>query len=121
MMLPVYQLKEKNGLCSGGQVRGMKCHRNPKPLKGLSKIHCMKIYFLSIVILAISIYSCKQQSGQADKIYFNAKIWTGDSTNAWAEAIVIKGNEIIYAGKDYQSFKGSNTEMINLGSKLFVP
>ena len=81
----------------------------------------MKIYFLSIVILAISIYSCKQQSGQADKIYFNAKIWTGDSTNAWAEAIVIKGNEIIYAGKDYQSFKGSNTEMINLGSKLVVP
>jgi predicted amidohydrolase YtcJ len=57
----------------------------------------------------------------ADKIYFNAKIWTGDTANAWAEAIAIKGNQIVYVGKDYESFKGSMTDMIDLGGKLMLP
>ena len=76
-----------------------------------------------VVISVIYIlFSCSEkQNDQADKIYFNARIWTGDSANAWADAMAIKGNEIIYVGKDYQSFKGSNTEMIDLGGKLMLP
>jgi len=76
-------------------------------------------YIISVIIL---FYSCNEKvNDTADKIYFNAKIWTGDSANARADAIAIKGNEIVYAGKDYQSFKGTNTEMIDLGGKLMIP
>ena len=65
---------------------------------------------LLIIATGLLFYSCNQAEKEtADKIYFNAKIWTGDSANAWADAIAIKGNEIVYVGKDYQSFKGSNT------------
>ena len=72
------------------------------------------------VISIFFISGCKQ-NGSADKIYFNARIWTGDSVNAWADAIAINGNEIVYVGKDYKSFEGSNTEMIDLGGKLMTP
>ena len=75
-----------------------------------------------IALAAIFFLSCNEtQNNSADKIYFNTKIWTGDSANAWADAIAIKGNEIVYVGKDYQSFKGANTEMIDLGGKLMTP
>jgi len=67
------------------------------------------------------IISCNEKDNHADKIYFNAKIWTGDSANPWADAVAIKENQIIYAGKDYQLFKGSQTEMIDLGGNLMLP
>lgn len=35
--------------------------------------------------------------------------------------MAIKGNEIIYTGKDYLSFKGTTTEMIDLHGKLMIP
>ena len=77
---------------------------------------------LLFIATAIFFFSCNQTGKEAaDKIYFNAKIWTGDSANAWADAIAIKGNEIVYVGKDYQSFKGNNTEMVDLGGKLVTP
>ena len=81
------------------------------------------IRLLLIIAITILCFSCAEKSGKdiADKIYFNAKIWTGDSANAWADAIAIKGKEIMYVGKDYESFKGANTEMIDLGGKLMTP
>lgn len=79
-----------------------------------------KIFF--VIAVAILFLSCSETKKEAaDKIYFNARIWTGDSLQPWAETIGIKGNQIIYVGEDYRSFKGSNTEMIDLGGKLMLP
>ena len=59
----------------------------------------MKRTFLVISIACI-LFSCSEkQHDRADKIYFNTKIWTGDSANAWADAMAITGNEIVYVGK----------------------
>jgi predicted amidohydrolase YtcJ len=57
----------------------------------------------------------------ADHIYFNAKIWTGDSANPQAKAIAIKDSLILYVGDDYQSYAGSATTMTDLNGKLVVP
>ena len=81
----------------------------------------MRRILFAVFTITILISCNENQNDAADKIYFNAKIWTGDSANAWADAIAIKGNEIVYVGKDYQSFKGANTEMIELGGKLMTP
>lgn len=84
----------------------------------------MKKLNSAIIIIALGFISCNgdpTNNEQADKIYFNAKIWTGDPANAWAEAIAIKGNQIVYVGKDYQSFKGSKTALIDLDGKLMLP
>ena len=77
---------------------------------------------LLIISIVCFLFSCdEKRNNAADKIYFNAIIWTGDSSNAWADAIAIKGDEIVYVGKEYQSLKGSNTEMIDLDGKLMLP
>lgn len=38
--------------------------------------------------------------GEADTIYWNASIWTADLYSPWAEAIAVKGNSILEAGKN---------------------
>ncbi len=72
---------------------------------------------LSLIFFSIS---CKQHP-VADKIYLNAKIWTGDTTNPEAEAIAIKDSVILYVGNDYQSYVGSQTVLRDLKGKMMVP
>src|SRR5579862_1108282 len=71
-------------------------------------------------IASAFLFSCSQKQS-ADKIYMNAKIWTGDSVNDRATAIAIKDNLIIYVGNDYTEFKGSGTAVIDVNGKMMVP
>ena len=75
-----------------------------------------------VFLLALCFYiiSCKQYAA-ADHIYFNAKIWTGDSANPEAKAIAVKDSLIIYVGDDYQSFAGNGTVMTDMKGKMMVP
>jgi len=57
----------------------------------------------------------------ADRIYFNAKIWTGDSSNPAATSLAMKDSLIIYVGDDYESYKGAATQLIDLQGKMVVP
>lgn len=81
------------------------------------------MYKFSILIVVVTfLFSCKNKNNSsADRIYINAKIWTGLSDTAMAEAIAIKDETIIFVGSDYASFKGNNTELIDLQGKLLVP
>jgi predicted amidohydrolase YtcJ len=76
-----------------------------------------------IAILAVMFAACnnKENTQSADRIYINAKIWTGLSDTSFAEAIAIKDDKIVFVGSDYTSFKGSSTEVIDLQGKLMVP
>ncbi|MBI5857532.1 MAG: amidohydrolase [Sphingobacteriales bacterium] len=75
-------------------------------------------FLLLTLFLPFFSYSQKET---ADKIYINAKIWTADDSMPWAEAIAIKDNKIIYTGKNYEQYKGSNTTVTDLKSKMVVP
>jgi hypothetical protein len=99
----------------------MKCRKTPTPEGAILNPLFMRKNFLHFVILIVLAAACKQKNEPADKIYFNAKIWTGDTANAWAEALAVKGNEIIYAGNKFDSFKGTSTELIDLGGQLMLP
>ncbi len=57
----------------------------------------------------------------ADKIYINAKIWTGDTAQPWATAIAIKGHTILFTGSKYAALKNKNTVIIDVNSKMIVP
>ncbi len=76
---------------------------------------------LIIASIAISIFTSCTHQQSANKIYINAKIWTGDSSNDRATAIAIKDSAIIYVGNDYTAYKGSNTEIIDVAGKMIVP
>jgi predicted amidohydrolase YtcJ len=81
----------------------------------------MKRILVAISFICI-LFSCNEkQNGYADKIYFNARIWTGDSANAWTDAIAIKEMKSFTSAKITNHSKEGNTEMIDLGGKLMLP
>lgn len=73
-----------------------------------------------LLITLLPVLSMAQHE-TADKIYFNANIWTGDASMPWARSLAIKGNKILYVGKDYKTYKGAYTELIDVKNKMIVP
>jgi predicted amidohydrolase YtcJ len=74
-----------------------------------------------IALIGLSIFVSCVQRQTADRIYINAKIWTGDSANDRATAIAIKDSAIIYVGNDYSGYKSSSTQIIDVDGKMIVP
>ena len=64
-------------------------------------IKCFSSVLTSLVVF--SLISCGPKI--ADKVYFNATIWTADSSNIHATVLAIKDNKIIYVGNDMQEGK----------------
>ena len=77
-------------------------------------------FIITGIILFFCFVSCTQHT-TADRIYINAKIWTGDTANASAGSIAIKDSTIIFVGTDYAPYKGANTKIIDLEGKMMVP
>jgi predicted amidohydrolase YtcJ len=71
-------------------------------------------------ILTVLFISCNRHP-VADRIYMNAKIWTGDSAIPEAKAIAIRDSVILYVGDDYQPYAGERTIVTDLGGKMMVP
>jgi len=76
---------------------------------------CIPAYLLLFIL-----FSCSRQP-IADRIYINAKLWTGDADNLHASAIAVKDSIIVFVGSDYTPFKGSNTVIIDAKGKMIVP
>jgi len=76
---------------------------------------------LWIASFAFSFFMSCTHHQVADKIYINANIWTGDSSNPQATAIAITDSVIVYVGNDYSAYKGNKTEIIDLDKKMLVP
>jgi len=77
------------------------------------------VKLLSIVLL-FQIASCTR-TDTADRIYYNAKIWTGDSLNPTASVLAVKGNKILYVGNDLSAVKAGKAEKIDLRGQMLVP
>ena len=70
------------------------------------------LFFVAIVFA----FSCKQQ---ADVVYINAKIWTGDSSRPAASVLAIKNGVIVYVGDDAAAVAASST--VDVEGKLLLP
>ena len=92
----------------------------------------MKRIILSLGFLAILssvfIVSCDNKTNQvetvfADYIFTNAKIYTVNSHEPWAEAIAISGDSILFVGNDKQasSYLGPHTKEMDVDGKLILP
>jgi predicted amidohydrolase YtcJ len=53
----------------------------------------------------------------------NARIYTVDARQPWAEALAIRGDKILAVGRlqDINSFRASGTKVINAGGRLVLP
>ena len=60
---------------------------------------------------------------KADYLFTNGKVYTVNDKQPWAEAVAVKGKEIIFVGnsEDAKSFQGENTKVTNLQGKMLLP
>jgi len=60
---------------------------------------------------------------QADAIYHNAKVYTLDHNNPWAEAVAVKGDEIVFVGSDQAALAlaGDKTVVTDLQGQMLLP
>lgn len=71
--------------------------------------------FIGLVVLSIALGGCSSNSEStaqapvqtatpapaveaADFVFTHGKVYTVDESNSWAEAVAVRGNEIVYVG-----------------------
>jgi len=79
-----------------------------------------KKYYLLLTVIFFC-YPAFCQQNFADKIYYDAVVYTCDPANAWVKAIAVKNDKIIYAGDDYNQYKGASTTLIDLHQQTILP
>lgn len=77
----------------------------------------MSKILLSFLLISCITCSCTSKI-DADRVYMNATVWTGDSTLPSASVVAIKGNKIVYVGDQADNISG---EKIDLNGQMIVP
>lgn len=74
-------------------------------------------------IAAGGIGNALADTGTADVVFVNGKVFTVASNQPWAEAVAVKGRRIAYVGDaaGAKDFIGRRTEIIDLGGKMLMP
>lgn len=59
----------------------------------------------------------------ADHIFINAKVYTADKQNPWAEAVAVKGNKIVYVGdsENARTLITKNSRVHDLNGQVLLP
>ncbi|MCF8454021.1 MAG: amidohydrolase [Pedobacter sp.] len=80
--------------------------------------------YISILalIVCMNFTACKTTENQSLAI-INAKIWTGDEAQPWAEAIAVKGETIIHVGssEEIRKMLDDGTKLVDAQGQMLVP
>lgn len=81
------------------------------------------IGWIALLATALSGRFAAAQARDADLIVLNAKIWTGDSTRPWAEALAVRGERLLVVGNRAQAIRHRTTatRVIDAGGRLLTP
>ncbi len=62
-------------------------------------------------------------AGPAERLFVNARVWTGDDARPRAQALAVTGDRLVAVGDDgaVLRLRGPNTEVIDLGGAFVVP
>jgi len=84
--------------------------------------------FLTVLLVACSVLSAcgpepESIADAADILIHNAKIYTVDESNLWAQAAAIRNGRFVYVGSDagVHAFHGSDTRSFDLAGKMVLP
>ena len=78
----------------------------------------------SFLLLLGAVIACSRGGEPgADLILRNGRIWTGDSTQQYAEAVAIRGERLVAVGSnaDADRHRGSSTRVIDLAGRFVTP
>ena len=78
---------------------------------------------LTLCGLALTAACSDKPREVADTVFLDAKVYTVNSAQPWAEAIAISGDTIVYVGDNDGAMDliGDTTQQINLDGKLLLP
>jgi len=79
--------------------------------------------FLGVVLLFLVQTALLGQGSSSERIFFDAKVFTGDPQNPYAEAVVIRGDRILAVGNLPEVAKAASTqaERIDLEGRSLFP
>ncbi len=82
--------------------------------------------FPAALLAALLLSACTDKSPLpegADVLFTNARVYTVNPGQPWAEAVAVKGNEIVYVGDvaGAAAHVGKNTRRQDLGGRLMLP
>src|SRR5262245_7241399 len=89
----------------------------------LHKLSCLAACLLSLLFIVVG--CSKQPAPVAAKpgtvAIVNARIWTGDEAQPWAQAVVIDGETLALVGSDEDARKANAAQAVDAGGRLIVP
>ena len=80
----------------------------------------MRLFALGAALL---VAGASQAQEPADIVLRGGAVYTVDASRSWAEAVAIRGNEIVYVGLDEHAgaLIGESTQVIDLDGKMVLP
>ena len=86
----------------------------------------LAIQLSSLIFLTMTVSHAADATGQhlsADVVVINAHVYTLNPKQAWAEAIAIQNEEIVFVGsnKDAEGYRDKKTKVIDAGGRLILP
>ena len=80
-------------------------------------------FLLGTVLPTTALMASDAPSQPADLIVTNARVYTVNPQQAWAEAIAVRGDKIIAVGerKQIDALRGTATQVIDAGQRLLLP
>ncbi len=82
-----------------------------------------KTFLPAAIILVLIAVSCNVSTQTSDMIITNARIWTGNAVQPYAEAMAVSGDTIIAIGsnREVMKYKSGSGEVIDLGGRFVAP
>jgi predicted amidohydrolase YtcJ len=73
--------------------------------------------------IAFAIACANHDSSRVDVLIRNARVYTVDDSQPWAEAVAIRGDRIVWVGSDVEADaqKGDRTRVIDAEGRLLLP
>jgi hypothetical protein len=75
----------------------------------------MRLFLLGVVLGVLA-----GAQDRADLVITNARVWTANAKQPWADSVAIRGERIVAVG-NARSLAGERTKVIDAGGKLVVP
>jgi predicted amidohydrolase YtcJ len=78
---------------------------------------------VSTVMLCATLISSSDRRPAADLMIRNAKVWTGDQSQPWAEAVAVLSGKIVAVGNnsELEVWRGPKTQIVDAQSHLLLP
>jgi predicted amidohydrolase YtcJ len=93
------------------------------PVRRLLSGRCFVAFLIASLVFVATSGSLSAQDGSGERIFFHAKVFTGDPASPYAEAVAIRGGEIVAVGNLNEVMKSvsAKADRINLEGKSLFP